>query len=252
MSESGISNKEQLAAEFVLGTLETSERSRVHAERLSDPELDAFILAWETRLLPLSEQIEDASPPANVLQAIEATLDGLETMTSAPIAGSPGSDVSISETLITSLQQRLNRWRQAAIAGFAMASLFLALWLWPSANTTTPFVAVFQQDDQQPAFIMNVDLESRIMKIQAISAQGVAGRTYQLWIKADPLGPNPQSLGLVETVSAPIQKRLDKFEPGLLRHATFGISVEPPGGSPTGVPTGPAIHGYLYPTDVGI
>ena len=77
------------------------------------------------------------------------------------------------------------------------------------------------------------------------------GKSYQMWIKADSLGPNPRSLGyLTTTLSWSVQPFVTTI-PELLKEATFGISVEPEGGSPTGQPTGPAIHGYLYPVADG-
>jgi len=92
---------------------------------------------------------------------------------------------------------------------------------------------------------MSVDLASREITIRAITADRQAGKTYQLWILAEPLGPVPRSLGLLEDGTAPTRKTLSGFDPALLQNATFGISVEPPGGSPTGRPTGPALHGKL-------
>ena len=38
---------------------------------------------------------------------------------------------------------------------------------------------------------------------------------------------------------------LASFEPGVISSATYGISLEPVGGSPTGRPTSPAIHARL-------
>ena len=47
---------------------------------------------------------------------------------------------------------------------------------------------------------------------------------------------------------APTERALDEISPAVLRDALFGISLEPAGGSPTGRPTGPALHGTLIPT----
>ena len=40
---------------------------------------------------------------------------------------------------------------------------------------------------------------------------------------------------------------MQKREQGLLQRATFGVSLEPSGGSPTGRPTSPALHAKLLP-----
>ena len=96
---------------------------------------------------------------------------------------------------------------------------------------------------------MSIDLETRAVIIRPVSATLPEGKTYQLWIASDQLGPAPKSLGLLESASAPTTRSLGEFDPALLRDATFGISLEPEGGSPTGRPTGPAIHGRLIPVE---
>ncbi|CAN0494860.1 unnamed protein product, partial [Phaeothamnion confervicola] len=72
-------------------------------------------------------------------------------------------------------------------------------------------------------------------------------KTYQLWIASEQLGPRPRSLGLIGDGSGPGQAVLSAYEPALLSRATFGVSLEPAGGSPTGQPTSPALHAKLLP-----
>jgi len=110
------------------------------------------------------------------------------------------------------------------------------------------FVAVFQHNDQQPAFLLTVNLNDRQLSIRPVTAEQQPDKSYQLWIKADELGPNPRSVGVLGDQFQIDREALSQYDPSLLRGATFGISVEPPGGSPTGQPTSPAIHGFLYPT----
>ena len=43
------------AAEYVLGTLDGSERATLAARRLREPDLDEAIRGWEARLAPLAE-----------------------------------------------------------------------------------------------------------------------------------------------------------------------------------------------------
>ena len=103
----------------------------------------------------------------------------------------------------------------------------------------------------QPAFMLSVDLNNRQMQIRPVTAEPMQGKSYQMWIKADSLGPNPRSLGVLNDNFELERAALRDYDPELLKEATFGISVEPEGGSPTGQPTGPAIHGYLYPVADG-
>lgn len=228
--------REQLAAEFALGTLDPQEHEQVSALRASDPELDTLIADWEYRLSPLTDAYGEATPAEDLFERIEKRLEENNPDT-------PSDELA-------QLRTRLRRWRRAASVGFAAAAGLMALLLFRPPlpmDSAAPFVAVFQQDDQQPAFLMTVDMHTRQLKVQAVTATALTDQTYQLWIKADPLGPQPQSLGLLDALNGATLKNLQDFDPALLKTATFGISVEPPGGSPTGVPTGPAIHGYLYP-----
>ena len=95
------------------------------------------------------------------------------------------------------------------------------------------FVGVFQKDDISPAFMLSIDIAERRITIRQVAAPTEPGKTYQLWIASDRIGPAPQSLGLIE--AREVTKTLP-FETALLRQATFGISLEDAGGSRTGRP----------------
>jgi len=115
-------------------------------------------------------------------------------------------------------------------------------------ETAQNYVAVFQKDDASPAFVMTVDLTARTLSIRRVAAPVPAGKTYQLWIASDKLGPGPHSLGLIEDQNAGLQKAIAKLDPTIVQSALFGVSLEPAGGSPTGKPTGPVFHTRLIPT----
>lgn len=230
-----------LAAEFVLGTLDARERESVAARRQREPELDALIADWEQRLAPLNDEVQPVQPGPELLTRIEQRIDAL------PQTPAKHDDPAA----IVSLNRRVRRWQwSTAVASMAAVILMAVLVLQPARQQPPQsFVAVFQQNDQQPAFMLSVDLNDRALSIRPITAEPVQGKSYQLWIKADPLGPTPRSVGVLGDNMTLDAAALRDYDPELLRQATFGISVEPEGGSPTGQPTGPAIHGYLYPAD---
>ena len=94
---------------------------------------------------------------------------------------------------------------------------------------------------------MTIDLSTQQLSIVPVTAEAKPNKTYQLWIVANEIGPDPKSLGLLDSIEQPSEKSLNEFNAEILKTATFGISVEPEGGSPTGKPTGAAMHGTLYP-----
>ena len=61
---------DELAAEYVLGTLDAVERHRINARGQTDATLSAAIAAWERRLAPLNDQGRGVVPPAHVLEGI--------------------------------------------------------------------------------------------------------------------------------------------------------------------------------------
>jgi anti-sigma-K factor RskA len=224
-----------MAGEYVLGTLEESERAAVSARRRREAALDAAIEAWEQRLSPLNEGLSPAPPPPGLLGRIEARIDA-------------GGSAGTAPQLVVHLRRRARAWRSAAIAASALAAcLMVAIGLRelsrPSPAKT--YVAVFQKDDASPAFLLTVDLGTRTLSVRPVAARPQPGKSYQLWIASDRIGPAPQSLGLIEADGGAVERALAKYDRAVVEKATFGISLEPAGGSPTGTPTGPAFHARL-------
>jgi anti-sigma-K factor RskA len=137
----------------------------------------------------------------------------------------------------------------AAVASAMAASLLVVIGLREAARppTLSNFVAVFQKDDVSPAFLLTVDLQTRMLSVRMVAAEKPQDKSYQLWIVADPT-TGPQSLGLIEDGSEITRRVLAAYDPAVVQKATFGVSLEPVGGSPTGKPTGPALHAKLIPT----
>ena len=234
---------DMLAAEYVLGTLDAAERTAVAARRQREPPLDAAIEAWQRRMAPLDDKVAPVLPPDDVYAQIVARIGGSHVPTAPSVAA---------EVLhMAALERRVAFWRRAAtLAGAIAAMLALVIVLRDTLLPAAPqnFVAVFQKDDRQPAFLLAIDLKTRELVIRPVTAEPLQHRTYQLWILDQEVSPVPRSLGLIDaSLKEPTRKTVAAIDPAVLKRATFGISEEPPGGSPTGRPTGPALHGRLIP-----
>jgi anti-sigma-K factor RskA len=221
---------EMLAAEYVLGTLDAAERADVARRRAREPQLDAAISAWERRLGPLATAVPAVEPPADLLDKIRGRIDR---------AGAGGE--------VVVLRRALRRWRAVGLSAMAAAAALLVVIGVREAGREPPsrYVAVFHQNDETPSFLLSIDLTERRVTIQPVAAPRQPDRTYQLWIASDQLGARPRSLGLLSDASLTTAEIDLPIDVASLRTATFGISVEPKGGSPTGVPTGPALHARL-------
>ena len=80
--------------------------------------------------------------------------------------------------------------------------------------------------------------------MRQVAAEKLPDRSYQLWIATQP-GAAPRSLGLIGAGDFTVHATLAAYDPAVINNATYGISLEPLGGSPTGQPTGPVIHAKL-------
>jgi anti-sigma-K factor RskA len=166
---------------------------------------------------------------------------------------------------IIRLRKRVGRWRGFTIAFGAIAALLAAYiavsrvapGLLPAqlrgagasliARTEPPergpvdrLVAVLQQQPIAPAFLLTVDTQQRTVVVRRVSAAQESGRSYELWLMNGRSLP-PRSLGVVgadEFTQRPLPASIDL---DTLRSATFAVSLEPAGGSPSGAPTGPVL-----------
>jgi anti-sigma-K factor RskA len=227
-----------LAGEYVIGTLDAEERTMVAARRLREPDLDNAILAWERRLAPLNEAVAAVPPREDLLAKILQRIDGK-------------SESLLDASTVVHLRRRLEFWRATAIAASAIAAgliLFVGVSRFSPTSKQPNLVAVLQKDASSPAFLVTVNIDDRLMTVQPIAAEHPAGKSYELWIVQDSLGA-PKSLGVIDQGSTATRPTLAAYKPDVIESATYAVSLEPEGGSPTGKPTGPVVFaGKLVPS----
>jgi anti-sigma-K factor RskA len=224
------------AAEYALGTLDPSERAVVAARRLREPDLDEAIRAWEARLAPLAEAAGPTEPPRDLLPAIEARIRG----------GAPEP----ASAAVAALRRSVARWRRAAIAASVIAGVFAVGFVAREATRQAlphEYVAVLQKDAASPAFAITVNLDTRYFRVRPIEATAPPGKAYELWLIDSKIGA-PRSLGVIAADSATRGANLAQYDRAVVEDATYAVTVEPPGGSPSGQPSGPPVFvGKLIP-----
>lgn len=211
------------AAEYVLGTLDAGERVAFESRMAADPALAAQVAAWQRRLAPLSETTPPVEPRAHVFDRILSRIEP------------PGA------TNVIQLEQRIRQWRIATATFAALAAALVIVFVSRGSWTLVPkdnlYVAVLQGSDAQPAFVAAVDVSAKTMVVRRISAPTPEGHSYELWA----LGAGraaPQPLGVI---AASMRVSSDELGGRPVDATTLAISLEPPGGSPTGAPTGPVL-----------
>ena len=103
------------------------------------------------------------------------------------------------------------------------------------------YVAVLQRDAASPAFLLTFDLDKRLMMVRTVGAERQAGKSYELWLVSNKF-PGPRSLGVIGGEEFTERPQLAAYDAVTINQATYAVSLEPEGGSPTGVPTGPVLY----------
>ncbi len=110
------------------------------------------------------------------------------------------------------------------------------------------YVAMLQRDAASPAFVLTFDMSRRTLSVRRMSVQQQTGKDYELWLVSDKF-PAPRSLGTVGAQEYTVRRDFADYDAPTLNAASYAISLEPSGGSPTGVPTGPVMfRGKLMQT----
>jgi len=251
---------DMLAAEYVLGTLANDERTRADALRASDPRFERLVRYWEHRLGQLHAMVQPVEPPPDIWARVQARVAAAEPG-SVMLPPDPERTAQAEGNVIR-LHRRLGRWRRTAAGLGALAAALAAIIVTAAINpgllpaplrpkpveiakiveapaTAGRFVAVLQQNAASPAFILTVDVASRTASVRRVSAEQQPGKSYELWLVSDRF-PAPRSLGLVGTDDF-ARPTLAGYDPSTISDATYAVSLEPEGGSPTGAPTGPVL-----------
>lgn len=110
----------------------------------------------------------------------------------------------------------------------------------PPAPMPAQYVALLQQDANSPAFILTVDAGSKNFSVRKVGAAEAPDKSYELWLVSDKL-QRPRSLGVIGGDEFTIRAALAAFDADTMHKATYAVTLEPKGGSPTGVATGPIV-----------
>jgi anti-sigma-K factor RskA len=253
-------SEDMLAAEYVLGTLDPAEREDARGRIASDFSFAALVQNWERRLGELHALTGDAEPPGAVWDAIKAKLPAVAPSAAVRLpAVEPEAPPPVVDNVVD-LGARLARWRNVSLFMGSLAATLLAFVmtsvmapgllpgrLRPKLEATAPtagaetaspsrLVAVLQREATAPAFILTVDVASRILTMRRVGAPREPGKSYELWLISNKF-PAPRSLGLVGTGDFTQSGSLAVYDPATIDDATFAVSLEPEGGSPTGAPS---------------
>ncbi|HTQ34812.1 MAG TPA: anti-sigma factor [Stellaceae bacterium] len=211
--------RERLAAEYVVGTMPTLVRRRFERLMASDAALRREVDDWLARFHPLDQATDAVEPPARVWRSVERQLD----LAPAPAPQQLGWFASLAF------------WRATAFAAAALAAaaiIYVAVGTSPVRTATV--VAILSDDKGAPGWVALAgghDSDIAVAPIRKVALD--AAHAFELWAIA---GGKPHSLGLLTPEP---DRPLLVAASQVPASAVLAISLEPAGGSPSGLPTGP-------------
>lgn len=229
---------QNLAAEYSLG-LATGRDAKQAAQLVREHGgFRAETLVWVARLAMLFEEVEDVTPPASLWTRIERELR---------------EPALAANDNVVALERQMRLWRGVTAMMTALAACFALLLLFrpaqqvvvptpaaPAQQASAPMVAMVGEDQHDMMIVANWDPAQRQLVLAvAGDMPHNPGKTHQLWVI--PKAGGPTSLGMMPDEKKMRMDLAERLAELLGQGATIAVSLEPPGGSPTGKPTGPVM-----------
>jgi anti-sigma-K factor RskA len=222
--------RDKLAAEYVLGTMSARARRRFEIHLRGNPQLRRAVAQWESRLSTLTDAVPAIEPPARVWQAVKARL-------------------KFGPAIRAGFWESLSFWRVSSFGSglLALALIVMVAMPKPEGQVETGRMVVVMNDLATKKPAMTASWEpgqsgGRTLRIRVIGHAEMGPNTaWELWML--PGGDQkPVSLGLITTHETQIVKIPQALAARLDAAHGLAMSVEPAGGSPTGLPTGPVLY----------
>jgi anti-sigma-K factor RskA len=240
---------DRLAAEYVLGTLSAGARRRFSAWMVADAALRRTVGEWEARLTPMAAAVHEVAPPGSLWPRIAAGI--------VPAAPAKAG------RRLPPWWGSLVFWRGFGLsaAGVAAAlAVFIAmrpveiinhvsiveravdkpLRVSDGANPWQPsYVATLSDGAGKTVLMVYIGRKSDELWIKYEGDSMPADASLQLW-GLDQQG-QPKSLGLIKAKGKSVMKLPGIADNSISDYNKLAVSMEPQGGSKTGLPTGPVV-----------
>jgi anti-sigma-K factor RskA len=209
---------EMLAAEYVLGLLTVAQLPHVAAWREGSARFDQAVQQWELRLLPLAEALEPVRPGPRVWPAIAGAVG-------------PGPQRG-------GVWRSLNFWRGFSLVASAVCAVLVAFMLRQQPPAPSAIALLATKGDGIFIATAQAGASGVQLLVRPSQVSLPAGKSAELWLIAP--GGKPAALGLLPA-AGPVAFTLSSVSKAEIVQVKLAVSLEPPGGSVSGQPTGPVI-----------
>ncbi|MCY1664867.1 anti-sigma factor [Rhizobium sp. SL86] len=224
-SEGDRSRDEVLAGEYVLGVLSLEARERVEARLRHDRAFAAIVARWQENLATLEDE-EQAF---------------LSSPLALPVMAGEAGRRSVSQDRLS-----LQVWRSASLwrgVSFALFFLLVGTILFAerppvSPQGLPPVLASMQaQAPENIGLLARYDAAAGRLQITPVATESGGAHSLEVWLSQ---GTDPAvSLGTLPETGEVIVPQALRGQ--LAAGGTLSVSLEPPGGSTTGKPSGPVL-----------
>ena len=226
---------ERLAAQYALGTLRGRARLRFARLASENAVVARAMLEWENRLAPMSLAVREVRPHRRVWKAIQARL---------PEARGTWESLAF--------------WRNLGlVASGCAAALLVAFVVRDPRFGPVPVEKTAAPAQMQPAYVARLsdkagkvvllayaNRHSEELWLKASDMQSIDSekQVFELWGLPKEPGGAPKSLGLLPSRDKGTIKLAAAADQALSDFPALAVSLEPAGGSKTGLPTGPVLY----------
>lgn len=215
--------RELLAGEYVLGVLTGAARRRFERLMMDSGEIRAEVLAWEQRFTAWTLRLEPVEPPRRLWWRLMVQV--------RKDMRPRGADA------------RNTFWRAWAVAAtIVIAVMVVGQRVLPPAAHKPAAFALVSDPHGNPLWVISVHPEAMRIDMKAVVPNPAPpGKSYELWM-LPAQGGSPVPMGLMNPDGTASEQVSDELLARLDSAKMLAISLEPAGGSPTGLPTGPVLY----------
>ena len=203
--------RNQAAAEYVLGTLEKSQKARFEALMAVSSDAQDEVEQWREHLDVFNTSLPPIAPPAELWKKISSE---------------------------TAPKKRFSLWSWQPLAAFSLVLVLSVGLFFQQANEPhNVYVNLIKNEQHQPGWVMNTAMEHGQIVIQSVRHVEMPDNSfYELWLMAE--GEEPITLGFLPatgerriTIPPEWKDKLMDFE--------IVVTMEGPQGAPDGYQMGP-------------
>lgn len=208
--------REDLAGEYVLGTLQGEARDAFERQLASDAQLRAEVVAWEARLAPMLDAVEPVSPPPRVWKEIEQRIN--------PAREEPRS----------TFWDNLFFWRSVGMVAASLVVVLAITLLGVSPDKVgVEGMMVVLNEQSKAGWVISSGKQPGALQVHAIDPTPMpTGKVCQLWVEVN--GGDMRSVGILPDEG---WERLE-LPAKVKDRSRYKVTIEPQGGAPGGRPSG--------------